>query len=59
MVATLIGTVLGALAGFFGGRIGDFLEWLYNVFTSIPSILLIFAFAAVAGRGASVVLILA
>jgi oligopeptide transport system permease protein len=59
LVATLIGTVLGALAGFFGGRLGDFLEWLYNVFTSIPSILLIFAFAAVAGRGVqSVVLIL-
>jgi peptide/nickel transport system permease protein len=59
LVATLIGTVLGALAGFFGGRLGDFLEWLYNVFTSIPGILLIFAFAAVAGRGVqSVVLIL-
>jgi oligopeptide transport system permease protein len=59
LVATLIGTVLGALAGFFGGKVGDALEWLYNVFTSIPSILLIFAFAAVAGRGVhSVVLIL-
>ena len=59
VVATLIGTVLGALAGFFGGKAGDFLEWLYNVFTSIPGILLIFAFAAVAGRGVqSVVLIL-
>jgi peptide/nickel transport system permease protein len=59
IVATLIGTVLGALAGFFGGKVGDALEWLYNVFTSIPGILLIFAFAAVAGRGVqSVVLIL-
>jgi peptide/nickel transport system permease protein len=59
LVATLIGTVLGALAGFLGGKVGDALEWLYNVFTSIPSILLIFAFAAVSGRGvASVVLIL-
>lgn len=59
LVATLIGTVLGALAGFFGGKVGDFLEWLYNVFTSIPDILLIFAFAAVVGRGVeSVVLIL-
>lgn len=59
LVATLIGTVLGALAGFFGGKVGDGLEWLYNVFTSIPGILLIFAFAAVAGRGVqSVVLIL-
>ena len=59
VVATLIGTVLGALSGFFGGRIGDALEWLYNVFTSIPGILLIFAFAAVFGRGiGTVVLIL-
>ncbi len=59
LLATLIGTLLGAFAGFFGGKVGDVLEWVYNVFTSIPSILLIFAFAAVAGRGVqSVVLIL-
>jgi oligopeptide transport system permease protein len=59
VVAAAIGTVLGALGGFFGGRVGDLLEWVYNVFTSIPGILLIFAFAAVAGRGVtSVVLIL-
>ncbi len=59
VVATLIGTLLGALSGFFGGKVGDFLEWLYNVFTSIPDILLIFAFAAVLGRGiGTVVLIL-
>jgi oligopeptide transport system permease protein len=59
VVATLIGTVLGAVAGFFGGKAGDGLEWIYNVFTAIPGILLIFAFAAVAGRGVtSVVLIL-
>ena len=59
LVATLIGTVLGAVAGFFGGKAGDGLEWVYNVFTAIPGILLIFAFAAVAGRGVtSVVLIL-
>lgn len=60
LCATVIGTLLGALAGFFGARIGDALEWLYNVFESIPNILLIFAFAAVAGRGVqSVVVILA
>jgi len=58
-LATAIGTLLGALGGFFGGKLGDFLEWLYNVFTAIPSILLIFAFAAVMGRGVgSVVIIL-
>lgn len=60
VVATIIGTVLGAISGFFGGKVGDFLEWVYNVFTAIPSILLIFAFAAIFHRGVmSVVLILA
>jgi peptide/nickel transport system permease protein len=60
LCATLIGTLLGALAGFFGARVGDLLEWVYNVFESIPNILLIFAFAAVVGRGVeSVVVILA
>jgi peptide/nickel transport system permease protein len=46
--ATLIGTMLGASAGYFGGWVNDFLEWFYNIFTSIPYILLILAFAAVA-----------
>jgi peptide/nickel transport system permease protein len=60
VVATLIGTLLGAFGGFFGGKVSDFLEWIYNVFESIPNILLIFAFAAVVGRGVeSVVIILA
>jgi peptide/nickel transport system permease protein len=51
LLATLIGTVLGALAGYFGGRVDDVLEWLYNVFTSVPYILLIFALAAVFKSG--------
>ena len=58
IVATLIGTVLGALAGFFGGKLGDLLEWLYNVFEAIPGILLIFAFAAVFGRGIDTVVLI-
>lgn len=58
VLATLIGTVLGALAGFFGGKVGDFLEWLYNVFTAVPDILLIFAFAAVLGRGVDTVVLI-
>ncbi len=59
VLATLIGTVLGAMAGFWGGRVGDVLEAFYNVFTAMPSILLILACAAVMGRGiTSVVVIL-
>jgi peptide/nickel transport system permease protein len=58
VLATLIGTLLGAVAGYVGGRVGDLLEWIYNVFTSIPGILLIFAFAAVLGRGISTVILI-
>ena len=58
LVATAIGTLLGALSGYFGGKVGDFLEWLYNVFEAIPGILLIFAFAAVFGRGISTVVLI-
>jgi oligopeptide transport system permease protein len=48
LLATFIGTLLGAAAGYWGGWVNDFLEWFYNIFTSIPYILLILAFAAVA-----------
>jgi len=59
VLATVIGATLGAVAGFLGGRVGDLVEWLYNVITSVPDILLFFAFAAVFGRGiATLVLIL-
>src|SRR5260221_4795779 len=46
LCATFIGTLLGALAGINCARSKDFLEWVYNVFSSIPGILLIFTFAA-------------
>lgn len=61
LVATLIGTVLGALAGYHGGRVDDAMNWLYNVFTSLPPVLLILAIAAVLAQRSllSVVLILA
>ncbi len=58
LIATTIGTLLGALAGYWGGRVNDLLEWLYNVFTSIPYILLILAFAAVLGRGVTTIIMI-
>jgi oligopeptide transport system permease protein len=58
LVATGLGTALGAVSGYLGGRVGDFLEWLYNVFEAVPGILLIFAFAAVFGRGITTVVLI-
>jgi peptide/nickel transport system permease protein len=58
LIATLIGTLLGALSGYWGGRVNDLMEWVYNVFTSIPYILLILAFAAVLGRGVTTIILI-
>lgn len=46
-LAAFIGTLFGALAGYFGGWLDDFFNWLYSVFTSIPYLLLVLAIAAV------------
>ena len=34
LLAVVIGTFLGAIAGYFGGWIDDVLNWFYNIFTS-------------------------
>ena len=47
LLAVVIGTFLGAIAGYFGGWVDDVLNWLYNIFTSIPYLLLVLAIAAV------------
>jgi oligopeptide transport system permease protein len=58
LLAVLIGTTLGALAGYFGGAIDTALEWLYNVLTSLPYILLILAVAAVFSRGFTTIILI-
>jgi oligopeptide transport system permease protein len=58
VLATLIGTFLGAMAGYWGGKVNDFLEWFYNIFTSIPYILLILAFAAVFKKGLDTIIVI-
>lgn len=47
VLAVVIGTFLGAIAGYFGGWVDDLLNWFYNIFTSIPYLLLVLAIAAV------------
>ena len=51
LIAIPIGVFLGCLAGYFGGRIDDFIVWLYSTFASIPGLLFILAIAMVVGRG--------
>jgi len=58
LLAVFLGTVLGALAGYYGGWSDDLLNWIYNVFTSIPYLLLILAVAAVLGQKGSLTVIL-
>lgn len=47
LVAVVLGTLLGAVSGYFGGWVDDLLNWFYNIFTSIPYLLLVLAIAAV------------
>ena len=49
LIAIPIGVFLGCLAGFFGGRVDDFVVWLYSTFASMPGLLFILAIAMVAG----------
>lgn len=47
LLAVALGTLLGALAGYWGGVVDALLNGLYNIFTAIPSVLMILAVAAV------------
>ena len=47
LLAVSLGTLFGAVSGYFGGAIDDLFNWFYSIFTSIPSILMILTVAAV------------
>ena len=50
-LSVLVGTLLGALAGYFGGKVDDLVVWFYTTVDTIPYILLVVAFSFVAGAG--------
>lgn len=50
-LAIAIGTVLGALAGYFGGKLDDLVVWIYTTVDTIPYILLVVAISYVTGQG--------
>ena len=47
LLATVLGTLFGAAAGYYGKWVDDLFNWFYSVFTSVPYLLLILAVAAV------------
>ncbi|MCB0158202.1 MAG: ABC transporter permease, partial [Caldilineaceae bacterium] len=51
LAATFIGTILGMIAGYFGGRIDNLLMRLIDVMLSFPAILLAILIVAVLGTG--------
>ncbi len=48
-ISLLIGTLLGAMAGYFGGKTDDLIGWFYTTVDNIPYILLIVSFSFVMG----------
>jgi peptide/nickel transport system permease protein len=51
IISLSIGVLLGAIAGYFGGRTDDIIMWLINVIWSIPTLLLVFAITLLLGKG--------
>ena len=57
-VATMLGTLFGAIAGYYGKWVDDAFNWFYSVFNSIPYLLLILAVAAVLQQKGTLTIIL-
>ena len=51
LLSISVGVLLGALAGYFRGRVDETILWLVNVIWSIPTLLLVFAIMLVLGKG--------
>jgi ABC-type dipeptide/oligopeptide/nickel transport system permease subunit len=51
LLSLSVGVLLGALAGYFRGRVDEIILWLINVIWSIPTLLLVFAIMLLLGKG--------
>ena len=51
IISLSIGIILGAMAGYFGGRTDDIIMWLINVIWSMPTLLLVFGITLALGKG--------
>ncbi|AGC77157.1 peptide/nickel transport system permease protein [Nonlabens dokdonensis] len=51
LISLLIGISLGAIAGYYGGKIDAAIMWLINVTWSIPTLLMVIAISIALGKG--------
>ena len=51
IISLTLGIILGALAGYYRGRVDEVIMWLVNVTWSIPTLLLVFAITMALGKG--------
>ncbi|RYY69984.1 MAG: ABC transporter permease [Chitinophagaceae bacterium] len=51
IISLSIGTLLGAMAGYYRGWVDEVIMWLVNVTWSIPTLLLVFAITMAMGKG--------
>jgi peptide/nickel transport system permease protein len=50
-ISLIIGISMGAVAGYYRGRVDQLIMWIINVIWSIPTLLLVIALTMVIGRG--------
>lgn len=50
-IALIIGVFMGAIAGYYRGKLDDFIMWFINVVWSIPTLLLVIAISFALGTG--------
>lgn len=50
-IAIFIGILLGAIAGYYRGKVDDIIMWFINVIWSIPTLLLVIAISFALGKG--------
>ncbi len=51
IISLLIGITLGAMAGYFRGKVDSIIMWLVNVVWSIPTLLMVIAISLALGKG--------
>lgn len=50
-ISLIVGIFMGAIAGYYGGRVDAFVMWLVNIIWSIPTLLLVIAITLALGKG--------